>query len=335
VITVRRLALSALAFLLGALPLVIYNVNNRFATFRSNTSYDAHDVPGKARLLLATADSRALFGWLVNEDWQTPAPHVPDDAMQTASAKISAIAGRPRHNLLLYAFIAALLLTPFARGAALRAILFALIAMAIAWAQMAVTANAGGSVHHAILLWPLPQMVIAISFAAASRRLGRAGVPALAAVVAIMMLSGLLVTNEYFYLMIRNGGAQNWTDAIFRLSDYMKGTSPDKVFCADWGIMDSLRLLNRGKLPLRVGTDLVSKATANQGERETLMKALAAPGSVFISHTKEFEFFQGNHERLVNYAATAGYQSATLALIPDTWGRPVYVVYHFVTAPGP
>ena len=36
-------------------------------------------------------------------------------------------------------------------------------------------------VHHTILLWPLPQVVIAVSFASASRRLGRAGIPALAA----------------------------------------------------------------------------------------------------------------------------------------------------------
>src|SRR5262249_11850390 len=95
------------------------------------------------------------------------------------------------------------------RGAALRAILFALIAMIVAWMQIALTVHAGGSVHHAILIWPLPQMVIAISFAAASRRLGRAAVPVLAAALAVMMVAGLLVTNEYFALLVRNGGTQN------------------------------------------------------------------------------------------------------------------------------
>src|SRR5207249_4195046 len=108
------------------------------------------------------------FGWLNNEDWQTSSPHAPRNAVQSLSARVSTLARHPRRNLTLYAFVAALLLMPVVRGAALRAILFALIAMVIAWAQMAVTVNAGGSVHHAILLWPLPQMVIAISFAAAS-----------------------------------------------------------------------------------------------------------------------------------------------------------------------
>src|SRR5205823_3206414 len=133
------------------------------------------------------------------------------------------------------------------RGGALRAILFALVAMAVAWAQMAVTANAGGSVHHAILIWPLPHMVIAVSFAATSRRLGRAGIPALAVLLAVIMISGMLVTNEYYTRMRRNGGGMNWTDAVFRLSDYMKTKSSKAVYCVDWGIMDGLRLLNRGK----------------------------------------------------------------------------------------
>jgi hypothetical protein len=283
--------------------------------------------------LAATADSRGLFGWLNNEDWQTPAPHGPTGIVPTLSDKISSLAGHPRHNLTLYAFILALLLAPFARGAALKAILFALIAMVVAWFQMAVTANAGGSVHHAILIWPLPQMVIAVSFAAASRRIGRFGVPVLTGVLAIMMISGVLVTNEYYRLTLRNGGGQNWTDAIFRLSDYMTRDSSKAVYCVDWGIMDSLRLLNRGKLPLLVGTDLVSKAQANDDARQVLIKAIAAPDNVFLAHTKDFEFFQGNDERLVNYAAAAGYKREMLATIPDSYGRPVYEVFRFASAP--
>ena len=330
VISLRRVAISALAFLLGALPLVVYNVDRGFATFRSNASYDTRELPGKARLLVATAEGRALFGWLVDEDWQTAAPHRPHGFVQDASAQLSALAGRPRHSLLLYAFLAALLLTPLARGASLRAILFALVTIAVAWIQMAVTANAGGSVHHAILLWPLPEMVIAIAFASASRRIGRAGPPVLAAVTAVLVISSLLVTNEYFFLMVRNGGAQNWTDAIFRLSDYMRGTSPREVYCVDWGIMDSLRLLNRGKLPLRVGSDLVSRASTNPAEGEAVAKTIAAPDDLFIGHTKDFEFFQGNTEKLEKYAAGIGFQRAVVATIPDSYGRTVYEVFRFV-----
>ena len=154
VISLRRVAISVLFFALGALPLIIYNIAEPLATFRGNTSWDTSDLAGKVRLLEGTADGSALFGWLNDENWQTPNPRVPRGALQSASARISALAGHPRHSLLLYAFGLALLLAPLARGDALRAIVFAVLAMAIGWAQMAVTARAGGSVHHAILLWP-------------------------------------------------------------------------------------------------------------------------------------------------------------------------------------
>jgi 4-amino-4-deoxy-L-arabinose transferase-like glycosyltransferase len=327
--TARRAAIAALAFAVGALPLIIYNVGKPGVTFRSNTSWDTSDLAGKARLLRGTADGSALFGWLNLEDWQTQKPHVPQSVVESATAGISALGGHVRHSLLLYAFLLAVLLTPLSRGNALRAIGVALVAMIVAWAQMAVTINAGGSVHHAILIWPLPQMVIAISFAAASRRLGAAGIPALAAMLAVLMISGLLVTNEYFCLIVRNGGSQNWTDAIFRLSDYLKGTSPENLFCVDWGMTDSLRLLNRGRLPLRVGTDPITKRELDDKDRETLAKMISSPANLFINHTKDFEFFAGVNDKLLKFASAAGYRREIVTVIADRNGRPVYEVYHF------
>ena len=329
VATFRRFGIAVLAFSLGALPLIIYNYKQDLATFRGNVSYDTGDIPGKARLLLATADGQGLFGWLVNEDWQTRNPRGPVGVVQTATARISAIALRPRHNLSLWAFGLALLLAPLVRGPALRTILFALIAMAVAWFQMAVTVNAGGSVHHAILIWPFPFLVIAVSFAASSRRLHAAGIPAVAAVLVVMMVSGALVTNEYFCLAIRNGGGQNWTDAIFTLSDYLKRTPSEYVFCVDWGIMDSIRLLNRGQVRVRVGTDPISKRELNSEDRDYLKQMIASPGYLFINHTKDYEFFQGVNDKLVQYAADSGYDRKVDAVIADRNGRPVYEVYQF------
>ena len=76
---------------------------------------------------------------------------------------------------MLYAFCAAVLLAPLAGWNGMRAVAFLLIAMAIAWVQMAFNPGTGGSAHHAILLWPWPQAVIAISLAGVSRRMGRFG----------------------------------------------------------------------------------------------------------------------------------------------------------------
>src|SRR5262249_39681212 len=152
-----------------ALPLAIYNAGHHWITFRGNFQRDTTPgaLAGKFRMLVDTGHGRGLFGWMIDEDWQTPTPHPPANALAAASAGISAIASHPRRHLLFYVFVLALLLAPLARGRDLRTILFALIAMAVAWIQMAITANTGGSVHHTVLLWPLPQVVIAVSLAAA------------------------------------------------------------------------------------------------------------------------------------------------------------------------
>jgi hypothetical protein len=172
-------------------------------------------------------------------------------------------------------------------------------------------------------------MIIAISFAAASRRLHAAGIGVLALVGVVLMVSGLLVTNEYRVLIVRNGGSPNWTDAIFRLADYIKGVPADNVFCMDWGMMDSLRLLSTGKLPLRVGTDPINKSSLDDADRQYLARTIGDPGQVFINHTRNFEFFPGVNDKLVEYAARAGYRREVMAVIADSHGRPVYEVYRF------
>jgi 4-amino-4-deoxy-L-arabinose transferase-like glycosyltransferase len=328
----QRIAIAALGFLLGILPLLIYNAENQWATFVGNISRDTSDIPGKARMLMETAKGDGLFGWMFNEQWQTPKPHAPRGVIEQASAEMTSLFRHPRRHLLFYAFVLALLLTPLARGDALRAIFFALIALAVAWIQMATNANTGGSIHHTILLWPLPQMVVAVSFAAASRRLGRAGIPAAAVAAAAMFLSGILVANEYFYVCYSFGGAPVWSDAVFPLSNYLKNVGGATVYCVDWGMFDALRYLNHGRLKLRVGNDPISKKELTPADREAVLRILADPDGIFVAHTKDFENFEGTNQHLKTFAAAQGYRLDMLTVISDRYGRPAFEVYR-VLAP--
>jgi len=330
VINKRRLAISLAAFVAGALPLLIYNLGHRGATFRGNFERETGSLAAKARFLTIVASGPGLLGWLTYEDWQTKAPHEPQGVIQTASARLSEWAGRPRHHFLLYAVFAALLLAPLAGWPAVRTVLFSMIALSVAWIQMAITANAGASVHHTVLLWPLPHLIVAVSFAGASRRLGRAGIPVIAVVTIAMVVSGILVLNEHYTVAVRNGGAQAWTDAIFRVSDSMKTQPAKTIICMDWGILDQLRLLHAGKLRLAMGSDPFFKPEVNASDREYVLKMISDPDNVFIAHTKEYEFFPGINPKLVKFAAEAGFQPKTIQMVADSYGRPVYEVYRFV-----
>ena len=332
--TMRRLAAAGLAFAIGALPLIAYNAGSGGRTFRDTVARETSGLAQKARVLRMTADGSLLFGWLLNGDAPAPHPSEPRGRMERASVSAASLLGNPKSNLTLYAFAAALLLAPLGSGRERRAMLFALIAMAAIWAQMAVTANAGASAHHAILLWPFPQMAIGISFAAASRRLGRAGKPLAAAVLALLMVTGLAVINQYRVLMARNGGAVNWSDAIYALSDYLKTVPAREIFCVDWGLTGSLHLLNHGRLPLRVGSEELAKAEWSPADRGQLTVMVTGPDHVFLAHTAELEIFRGFDARLMHYAQDLGYSRDMLAVIADRHGRPTFELYRFVESGG-
>lgn len=332
ILAARRLAVAVLAFAIGALPLILYNVHTRGGTFAGNAVYDAGDLPGKARQLLNTFQGNGLYGWMVEFNTHTNHPHAPRGFWQATSAELSSATGHPEKNLLFYAFCLALLLTPLARGAALRTILFATIAMAVAWCQMIFTARAGGAVHHTILLWPLPQIIMGASFAEASRRLGRVGLPLVTAVVVVVVASSLAVINENYARVVRNGGAPAWSDAIFPLSTYLQHTGARYVFCVDWGFLDTLRLLSNGRLPARVGLEQVIKPQLSPEDRDQLRAMISEPANVFVTHTRGFEFFPGLSAKLIHFAEDAGYRREMLTVISDSHDRPTFEVYRFAAA---
>ncbi len=329
VLTWRRVGIAAAAFLMGALPLLVYNVENQWGTFRGNFQRDTIGLEAKARTLWLTASGPGMFTWMVAEDWQTPQPHMPKGAIQTASAAISGVAGHPRRHLLAWLFLAALAVTPLAGRKSIRVVIFALIAMAVAWLQMALNQNTGGSIHHTILLWPLPQMIVAAAFTGAAGRLGRFGLPALAALGAVAAISGVLLMNEYYAHAVRNGGGAAWNNGIYALSDFLEGDRSKTVFCMDWGMQDPLRMLQAGALPLRMGTDQVANAEMTDQDRRYATEMVTEPRNLFLAHTPQFENFPGLNERMIGFAAELGYRQEVLGRISDPFGRQVFEVYRF------
>ena len=316
--TRRRAGIAALGLFLGALPLVIFNVKTHASTFTGNVKRDPGAIGYKAAMLWNTVNGQGLFGYLTDEDWQTPRPHAPGNAIEHAAAGLAEASGDPRHSLMLYALIVALLVAPFSGRAGRRTVAFCVIAGAIAWVQMALTANTGGSVHHTILLWPLPASIIAVSFAGASRHLGRAGAPALAAAVAVLAVSNLLVMDEYFAKMERNGASLAWSDAGIPLAGRLQAMRSGEVYCVDWGIEDGLRIIGRGRLPLNDTAFGMPDASA------------FGPDHLFVGRTSALEVFQGHAASIAQMASGAGYRREDVGVIADSFGRPTFEVYRFV-----
>jgi hypothetical protein len=310
-LTARNLAIAAVSTTLGALPLVIYNIARPLETIRANAKIAREPLSGKADHLVRTLDGYELFGFVTAGD---PGPHPgsPRRTLQSAALRLASWRGGWRRNLMLPA-LAIAIVTMLAVRRARKPVLFGLAACAATWLAMAFTAGAGGTVQHIILLWPFPAFVIGAALAQAPRLFA-------AGATALLCLSNLAVTNQYYAEMIRNGPAIRFTDAIDPLKQYLKDSGANRVFAADWGFIHTLCLLTEGSLPVY---------EADVSDAGALPSIVAGPTHLFVAHTPEYAFFPEIRTRLDDQARKDGFEEEPVAMISDRNGRPTFEVFRF------
>lgn len=335
-ISVRRLLIAAGALLVGAAPLLIYNLRYRGPTFR-HAQYSAAELGSKARLLQAALNGSSLFGYLTREP-DGFLRRDPPSALERAVMVLSDAARQPRTNLLVPALLASLasliwLRSPVAR----RAILFAVVAVAVAWLEMALNRDTGGSTHHVVLLWPWPQWMVAAAFSQPLARRRRWLGSILAGAILVVAGANLLVTNEYLAQWIRHGPGSVWSDAIEPLAATLERTPAESVIVTDWGILDSLRLLGRGRWKLYQAIDLASKDALDPAEQRSWQWLLTLPDPVFVGHVPAEESVAGSTRRIAQLAAQSGHGKRLLATVSDRHGRPIFELYRLepISVPAP
>jgi len=310
-LSIRNLSIAAASALLGALPLVAYNVYRPFDTFRSNAHMNKVPIRQKIAVLEVTANGAALFGFFTSVR-PPPRPGEARSWFQKASQAVSETARHPTHNLTIPALCIACL-GLFAR-ASRKPVLFGLLACAGTWLPMIVTAGTGVASHHVILLWPFHFLAIAAALAA----IPRAWV--CAALTFLLCSSNLLVTNEYYWELVRNGPDIRFTDALYTLKSQLERLRSPAVFISDWGILEPLKLLSDEAMPVQ-GVSL--------GDPGSLRREIADPRSVFVAHTAGFAYFPGDRSALEDLATGAGFEEVSAEIVYDRYGRATFDVFRF------
>ena len=325
----RNLRVAVLWLSIGAVPLLLFNLKFRGETIRGNAALSLSDLRAKAATMRSSLDGSLLFGWIV-ADRAPVKPGEPEWPAGTASAWLAETAGRREQSMLLWASLAAALLLPVLWRTPARApVVFALVSFAAGWAPMAVTPGTGWGGHHTLLVWPLPHIAVAVAAAEASRRPRRAGVAAMAVAIALVCGSQALVLNQYFDDAVRRGPGLDFNDATGPLAALLAREARGQVFVVDWGMIDSLRFHQQGRLRLRVASDLCAKTLLTGEEQSRLREWIAAPADLFVGHTEGREYNAGSTSRLESFAARSGFQPARLAIVSDSLGRPTYEVFRF------
>jgi hypothetical protein len=325
--SLRNVTLAAVCFCAGAFPLIRHNVRFPFETFRANVGWSAESLDQKVSILRSSLDGSGLIGYLAYDE-TAGNPRAPRTALERLSVSADRLAGAPSRGWMPYCVAAALLMMPFLwRTPARRPMLFAAVCLAVVWAMMAFGKDTGLSVHHTALLWPWPHLLVAVVFAEASRRFGRRGLVAVVLIAGGIAVRNVQATNVYYSQFIRNGGAGVWSDAIYALADYLPTVPAEEIYILDWGVLDPLRVLSRGRLPVRWGADPLLKKPPGEEELKYFRYMIQAPDHLFVLHTSSHEEFRGVSEQFGRLLGAEGYRIEMLRTVPDTNGRPVFEVF--------
>lgn len=308
----RWAAIGLGAAAIGALPLIIVNYRTNLSTFHGTAQWSTEGLPQKIHLLRDTLEGSGIFGEVMRASSDGPLRE-PQTWGEKMTVRISLAAGMPQRSLNGYLALAALAVLPLVwRSPAGTLARFVMVAVAVGWLPMAFTKGAGFAVHHTILLWPLPAMGMAAVLG--TMRMPRA---ALIALIAVACAANLLVLSTYYTNLLRNGGTASWTDAMYPAFEAIH-TMPKEAVCPiDWGFFDSLRMVERGRLPMCVA--------AEPGEAE--LDQISHPGYVFLTHTDGNEQYPGINARFLSYAESQGFEKVNRQVFKDSNGREMVEIF--------
>ena len=319
--TRRHLLMAAAGFLIGALPFVIYNGHRRAETFRTSGHLEPGAAPGKFIHVRSALGGYGLYGYLVSEEY-TENPKAPVSLVGRAAVFLRDHLGEHREAGMEYAAIFSLLAVPLWWPS--RAARFCLIFTAVAWLFMASTKDAGTSLHHTVLLWPFPQLFVAIAISALRWRW------AAISLCILLVVLNVLTISQYISQFERNGAEGVYTDAIYPLSSALSEVPEQTIYTLDWGIQIPLDVLHDGHLHMRSGHDPFMTDTPSDWDKDEARRMFSDRGGLFITHAGKREVFSGVRKRFDESAAAAGCQEDSVRVIPDSNGRPVFDVFKLV-----
>ena len=188
--------------------------------------------------------------------------------------------------------------------------------------------NAAGGLQHTVLLWPVPQFIIGIALARVFCKFRRLASVAVNIVVAVLLLVNLLVVNEYYTELATKGPTVQWTDASYALTDSLVRLAPRHVVLTDWGLLNTIRLLDRGKLPIVDLSYLLDNRRPFSAADETILRDwLSQPGTVFAGHTDGNEILSGVNANLAAFTRDNNYEREVMETVYDRNGRAIFEVF--------
>lgn len=324
----RLAAALVLPAILGAAPLIYYNIREPMATaLRVAREYDPPKLI-KVRMMDGTLNGGGLLGYIVRDLPQGQPQQF--RLHQRASLWLSAKTDSPRRSFQQVILVCSLLALPLMLWSPYRrAALFTALAFLFSWALILLTRGAGGSLHHTILLWPLPHLLAGLTLAEVARRLPERGFKIGAVVFVFAIASNLAVLNQYYAQFAAYGPTSTWTNAARPLTEALGQMQGRLAFPVDWGVSQQIDFYAGGRLGVIRGAEGAPLRMDDPDTRRFVEAWLARPELVYVTHTENNETFKGVRGKLLEAAAQLGYRDNLLRVIYDSHRVPIFEIHEF------
>ncbi len=315
--------LAVIALLVGMAPLIIFNLQNA-GTF----SYTQE--------IFSTSES----GWMTPRGLFIELPKLALGAFETLLSGdwfVSRIGGTFRNPLAVIAFVGAvgaILALAVARRlpySVRRLAFFGVYITAVVF-QSAVIHSAE-SAHHLLVLWPMPQALIAVAFFGVMDWLtARAPARRVAWVVLLGLMLGALIAGEawttvrYHRALAQSGGEGHFSDAIYQLAADLEQPGAPRPIAMDWGFRRNMQILTANRVDPTEWFTYYTPPTV--GFTDYLTQLIdSAPGALYLFHPPKYDAFLGHWELFVE----AAYRNGLTPVLQKTYyqrnGEPVILAY--------
>ena len=306
-LTLRNVAVAAVCLVLGAAPLIAFNLARRGATFQASQDLPGIAASEKLVMLRHTLDGRAFEHYMFRSS-------LDEKIALSGSSMADVVVGwyRESHfgpgSALLPLLALALLALPFLKKSSpFPALVFSWVAAGVAYGVMLVFRDAGAGPHHTVLLDPAPQFIVAASVAALAERWRAGRSAALIALSVVVVGSNLWLLDRYWHAGRANGFSVYWTDGVKNLANVIRAQSLP-VASLEWG--------TRNGVQIEAGNTL--NFVADTSPRENVL---------YVTHCEGYVLDQGRATRFEQSAAAAGLQQTANRVVADKKGHLVYCLF--------
>lgn len=305
----KPLLLMALGLVLGAFPLLLFNLTGDRSTIGENAHLTWRELAPKGKALEQAIDGVSAqiqltdFAVIARKGMHPPA-----------------VVSSWRSACFLIALPLGLI---FSAPRLRRWIAFFLLSAAIAWFQAAITINAGGSIHHIVLLWPFLYIALALSVTAIADAGNRWIAIGAFTAVAILCLRGLQTIDRSSGNLSSYSNVVQWANADKPLCDRLKEEGVKRVVAVDWGIANVIAAETADRVSV---IDETFELAARRFDKDRFF-GCTGQDCVIVAHAQGREIFPVATAFLQESMRSRRLGETQVSIISDSHNVPSFLVF--------